>query len=106
MGYPIRSRNRIKFRSLLKRVFLKMIVYALFFTVAVESWAQDFDVASDASAIGNTTTSPVDPIEQLRHIVEENTKAIASLRQEMNETVKDMIQCQSGRDSAQCFPSE
>merc|ERR1712168_674971 len=94
--YPIRSRNRIKFRNLLKRVFLKMIVYALFFILAVESWAQDFDVASDASAIGNTTTSPVDPIEQLRQIVEEHTKAIASSRQEMNETVKGMSFCQTG----------
>merc|ERR1712168_1689641 len=102
--YPIRSRNRIKFRNLLKRVLLKMIVYALFFTVAVESWAQDFDVASDASAIGNTTTSPVDPVEQLRQIVEEHTKAIASLRQEMNETVKELIRCESGVGSLHLPP--
>jgi len=73
-----------------------MIVYALFFILAVESWAQDFDVASDASAIGNTTTSPVDPIEQLRQIVEEHTEAIASLRQEMNETVKGLTECALG----------
>jgi len=69
-----------------------MIVSALIFVLAVGSWAQDFDIASDTSAIGNTTTSPVDPIVQLRQIVEENTRAIASLRQEL-------IRCESGSDS-------
>merc|ERR1712189_173078 len=104
MGIPKKIAKPYKIPKFTKRVFPKMIVSALIFVLAVESWAQDFDVASDASAIGNTTSSPVDPVEQLRQIVEEHTKAIASLRQEMNETVKELIRCESGVDSLHLPP--
>jgi len=71
-----------------------MIVSALIFVLVVEleAWTPNTVVALDTSAIGNTTISPVDPIEQLREIVEEHTRAIASLRQEL-------IRCESGKDS-------
>merc|ERR1712126_500912 len=102
MGYAIISRYRNKFLSLSKRRFLKMIVFALIFALVVEARAQNTTVATPAttpamptspgttSAIGNTTTSPMDPIAtlsfqiaQLQQIVEENAKTIASLRKEL-----------------------
>jgi len=76
-----------------------MIVSALIFVLAVESWAQDFDVASDASAIGNTTTSPMDALQE---VVDEHTKAIAALSQKMNEMEGELIRCESGYDAYRC----